>query len=143
MVSPRRPELLEALPDLVAGLGIEAGGRLVEDQQLRLVEQRARQGQPPPQAAGEFADGGLRPTVEGEEVQQFGGPLSSLFAGDVEVAGEDQQVLQNVEVRVEGVFLLADADPPLDRAQVARQRQAENFQLPAADRAVAVEHADG
>ena len=37
---PVRPELLQTLPDLVARLGVEAGRRLVEDQELRLVEER-------------------------------------------------------------------------------------------------------
>ena len=36
------PELAQPLPDDQAGLGIEAGGRLVEDQQLGLIDETAR-----------------------------------------------------------------------------------------------------
>ncbi len=46
-------QTLQALPDQVTRLRIEAGGRLVEQQQVRIVHQRACQRQAPLHAAGE------------------------------------------------------------------------------------------
>ena len=49
-------EALDQLPDLEARLRVEAGGRLVEEEQLRVGHQGAGQGQALPLAARELAD---------------------------------------------------------------------------------------
>ena len=46
-------ELVDQVPQMAARLGIEAGGRLVEKQQLRIADQRAGHGQPLLLPAGE------------------------------------------------------------------------------------------
>src|SRR5207247_11311573 len=55
---PRRPERPDDLPQLAAGLGVEPGRRLVEEQQLRTVDQRARDREPLLLPAGQGADAG-------------------------------------------------------------------------------------
>src|SRR5262245_58007643 len=49
------PQVGDQLVDLEARLRVETGGRLVEEQQLRIVEQRQRQGQALLLAAGQRA----------------------------------------------------------------------------------------
>jgi hypothetical protein len=49
----------QPLPDQVARLRVEAGGRLVHENELRVVHQRARQRQAALHAAGERADLGV------------------------------------------------------------------------------------
>lgn len=56
--------------------------------------------------------------MQGEKVQQFIGPALGLDLEDGEVAGEADQVLAYRQVGIERVLLLADADAPLDLAQV-------------------------
>ena len=55
---------LHQLPELPARQRIDAGGRLVEDQQVGIVDQRAAQPEFLPHAAGEFL---RRPVGEGQE----------------------------------------------------------------------------
>ena len=54
MVRCSRAQFLHQLVDFVAGLRVESGGRLVEEQHLRIVEQRQGQGQALLLAAGEL-----------------------------------------------------------------------------------------
>ena len=62
-LSPR--EVDEQLPELVAGDRVDAGGRLVEDQHLRVVDDRHRQREPLPHAQrdrlGQVVDVRLEP----------------------------------------------------------------------------------
>ena len=118
-VTPSRLELADPLPDQVAGLRIEAGRRLVEHQQPRPVEERPREDQPPLHPPGQLAD--LRPRLllqSCTKLQQLvrRGACASA-AGDAEVAGVDEEVLLDGEVRVEVVLLGADPDPGLHLAR--------------------------
>jgi hypothetical protein len=65
-------QLLQALPDQVARLRVEAGGRLVEEQQVGVVHQRARQRQAPLHAAGERVDLGVGAAGQPGELEQRG-----------------------------------------------------------------------
>ena len=64
----------EQLDDLGAALGVECAGRLVGEQQGRLVGQRPGDGQPLPLAAGEHAGDGSRLVADAEQVEQVTGP---------------------------------------------------------------------
>ena len=68
LLEPEQP-----LPHEVAGLRVEAGGRLVEQQQLGLVDQRPGDGEPSLHAAGERIDLAVGPVGELHEVEQLGG----------------------------------------------------------------------
>ena len=111
------PEQL--VPQQVPGLRVEAGGRLVEQQQVGPVDQGAGDRQPPLHAAGEVLDLGLRLLGELHELQQLVGPLADLGGRDPEVAAVDVEVVEDVELGVEGVLLRADAEPAADRRAVA------------------------
>ena len=61
MVRPRRsPQRLEQVEDLRLDRHVERGGRLVEDQQLRLGRERARDQRALAHAAGELVRIGVR-----------------------------------------------------------------------------------
>ena len=69
-------ELVELVPQQVARLRIETGGRLVEQQQVGLVDQRAGDAHPPLLPAGQGVDLAVGAVAELDEVEQFGGPLA-------------------------------------------------------------------
>ena len=98
-------QLPQPLPDQVPGLRVQAGGRLVGDDDLRLVEQGAGDEQAALHAGGELVDLAVALFLEFDELQQLGDPLSGLRAGDVEEMGEDLQVLPHGEVVVQGDLL--------------------------------------
>ena len=52
-------ELVDQVPEMAAGLGVEAGGGLVEKEQFRVAHQGAGHGQALLLAAGETADPGM------------------------------------------------------------------------------------
>ena len=63
-------QLAQAVPDQMTRLGVEAGRRLVENQQFRIVDQRARERQAALHAARERPDGRLRLACEPRELEQ-------------------------------------------------------------------------
>ena len=63
------PEQL--VPQHVAGLRVEAGGGLVEQQQVGAVDQAAGDREPALHAAGEVLDPGLRLVGERDELEQL------------------------------------------------------------------------
>ena len=65
-------EAIEPIPEKVAGLGIESGGGLVEDQDLRPVDQTAGNRQPTLHAPRERLHLALAPIAELGEGEQFG-----------------------------------------------------------------------
>ena len=116
----RRPaalQLVEPLPEEVPRLRVEAGGRLVEDDELRLVDERAGDREAPLHAAGQRLDLVLRALVELDELEQLVGPLVGDVARDVEVARVHLEVLAHRELGVEVVDLRHDAEPRLDLAR--------------------------
>ena len=69
-----RPLGLEAgddVPELAARLRIEAGGRLVEEEQLGIADQRAGDGEPLLLAAGELLDPGVALVLELDQLQHL------------------------------------------------------------------------
>ena len=63
-------EIEQALPDHDARLRVEPGGRLVQDHQLRIADQGAREDQAALHAAGELIDAALDPLAELHEIEQ-------------------------------------------------------------------------
>jgi len=98
-------EPAQAFPDQVAGLGVEAGGGLIEDQQFGLVYQRAGQGKAPLHAAGERLDAGLVLAFEAGKGEQLGDARADFAFADAEIAGEHDEVFGAGEIRVEAVEL--------------------------------------
>ena len=140
---PPLAELLQTLPDLVARLGVEARGRFVEDEQFRFVEEGSCHDQPPHQPAGEVGCTGAFPVVQGHEAQELPGTPCRFGLRDIEVAGEDLEVLENAEIRIDVVFLLADADPGLYGPRPPGDVETQHPQRPAARRGEGIGHSNG
>jgi len=105
-----RLELLQALPDQVAGLRVEAGGRLVEKDGIRIVDQRPGQRQAPFHAAGEGCDAGIGFAAKASEGEQLRDTRLDFAVANTEVASEDEQIFGAGEVGVEVVELRHDTN---------------------------------
>ena len=136
-------ELLQPVPDLVTGLGVEPRGRLVQDQQFGAIDEGARQGEPADHAAREIHDFGAAAVGKRKEVEQLVCPGPGLPDRDRKIAGKNQQVLFHGQVRVQRVVLLADPDPGLDLAPVPGDVHLEDADDPPCRRRKPVEHPDG
>ena len=114
--------------DQAGRLGVEVGARLVEQQQLRLVEHGAADGQPLDHAGGEVADQLVRAARHPDPVEQLGDALGGLASEPVQ-AGVEAQVLGAGQVAVEQRLVAQVADPPARPPGLARQRAAEHRDL--------------
>ena len=74
-------EPVEAVPQEVAGLGVEAGGRLVEDQQLRLGDEGPGDGEPALHPPRQRLDLVVGPVGQLGELEQPLGPFADDLAG--------------------------------------------------------------
>ena len=112
--SARPAQRLDRLPNDERGLGIEGGGRLVEEDDRRLVEQRPGDGQLLLHALAEGAGHVVAPIPQLEEAQVALDPLGS------DVCVEAVQPAEEVEVRARRQFVVQpgrlgqDADPRPD-----------------------------
>ena len=135
-------EPVQAVPDHVAGLRIEAGRRLVEEHDLGLVDERARDRQPALHAARERLDPVVRALGELDELEQLVGPrASSSFAREPEVAAVDDDVLADRQLQVERVLLGHDAEPAADLHAVVAGSSPNTRERPVRHRRDAPDHA--
>ncbi len=116
-------EHADDVPDLVAAPRIEAGGRLVEEEELRRHHQARGDVEPAPHAAGEFLDLLARRLGEPEGAEQFLRSRFRLAAAIAEQPAEEDEVLVAGEILVDRGELAGEADPPADRVGVARPRR--------------------
>jgi hypothetical protein len=93
------PQPLERRPHPPPQQRIDARGRLVEQQQRRLVEQRAGERHALLHAARERVDLVVGAMCEIDELEQL--PRPAARVGDREAAGEELQVLARGEILVE------------------------------------------
>ena len=115
---------LQPLPHQVPGLRVQARGRLVQQQQLGVVDERTRQAQAPLHAAGQLAGLGLGLVRQRREGQQLRDARAYRGVGHTEVAAINQQVLGAAEIRVQRVHLADHAQLALDRQRVVRHAEA-------------------
>ena len=103
----------DGVPQHAAGLRVEAGGGLVEEQHARVVHERARDHRPLLHAAGQGQR--LRPRLVGELHlrQQAVGAGFPLRGGEAEVAAVVDEQLAHGEVAVEVAGLGDHGDQPL------------------------------
>ena len=110
---PLVAQAVELLPDGHPEEGIDAGGRLVEDQESRIVDERTGELEPSLHAAGQPA----RPAVPGvpqvEQLQDLLGPPPAARPEQAEQARHEVDVLAAGQVRIEREQLghVADALP--------------------------------
>jgi hypothetical protein len=129
LLEPEQP-----LPHQMPGLRVQAGGRLVEQHEVGFVDQRPRDRQPTLHTARERVDLVPRPVGELHEVEQLLGAGAGHGPRDAEVAGVDDEVVQDREVGVERVLLRADTQPRPDGRPVLDRVEAEHPQRAAARR---------
>ena len=112
---------------------IEAGGRLVEQQKLGGVDQRAGDGEPASHAPRQRVDPIMCALCQFGELEQLSGSLRDIRLGQPEIAPVDLQVLQDAELGVEGIVLRYDPKPRADLAAVDGGIHAEHPQRAARD----------
>ena len=110
----------------MARLRVEAGGRLVEQQDARVVDEPARDREAALHAAGELVDLALGLVFERGEGEQLVGLLRADRARQAEVAAVDVEVLAGVELAVEVVLLRHDAQARADLGTVLVGVEAED-----------------
>jgi hypothetical protein len=126
---PPAPDAGEQLPELAAREGIDAGGRLVQDQEVGIVDERAAEPELLLHAARELAG---RPVTEGREPgagQQLLDAPPALGARLAEQATEEIDVVEDrqrrVEIAPQSLGHVGDAErhgaPDPARAHVAAQ----------------------
>ncbi len=98
------------LPQLEAQLDVDAGGRLVENQQLGLVNQRASQREPAFLTARDFRVLEMRVRGKPEALEQHVGALVDLLAAQTVVAGGVNENVAQREVPVEVELLRREPD---------------------------------
>ena len=127
-------EAVEPIPDHMPRLRVESGRRLVEQQDVGLVDQCAGDGEASLHAAGQVVDTALRAIAQLDELEQLGGAPTRLGARQVEVAAIDDEVVEHRELEVEGVLLGYDAQPGPDRGTIGRRVAAEHTKVAVGDR---------
>jgi len=65
---------LDVLPEMVAGLGVKAQCRFIEEEHLWFMQEPAGDLEPPPHPAGEGLDETVLPLFQFNQVQEFGDP---------------------------------------------------------------------
>jgi len=109
-------EPVQTIPDEMSSLGIEPRRRFVEQQDLRPVDQRARDGEAAFHPARERVDTRVAAIAQLDELEQLRCPFADLRARKVEVATVDHQVVPHRQLGVDVVLLGHDpeARPDLD-----------------------------
>ena len=133
-------QLIQPIPHHVPRLRIEARRRLVEQNQIGLVHERARNRQAPLHAARQRLD--LRGGAIGQldELEQFVRALPGDVPRNIEVPRIHQQVLANRNFHIEVVLLRDDAEPRLDATGIGARIHVEHTQLAVARRRRACDH---
>ena len=88
-------------PELLAGEGIDAGGRLIEDEEVGVVDQGTTQAYLLLHSAGELAGGAVGERPQARGVKQGADAAGTLSVGHAEEPGEEVDVLEDAELEVE------------------------------------------
>jgi hypothetical protein len=114
-------QLIQPLPDHVSRLRIESRCRLVEQHDIGLVYEGARNREPSLQAAGQSFHLRTGPFGKLDELQQFLGASNGDVPGNVEIPGVHQQVLAQRQFDIEVVLLRHDSQSSFDLARMRRR----------------------
>src|SRR4030095_3903901 len=124
---PLREKLSQAVPDQVPRLRIEAGRRLIENEELGIVDERPRERETPLHASRERPDAVAALVRKSRELEQLRDSRAQRRAIDAEITAVDLQVLGDGEVGIEIVALRDDADPDAGRPCGLRYRLADHL----------------
>ncbi len=133
-------EPIELVPEEVAGLRVEAGRRLVEEEEIGLVHEGSGDRQASLHPARERLHLGVGPIEELDEVEEGVGATPGLGPGKVEVAAVDDEVLPDGQLHVEGVLLWHDPEAGPDPRAVDGRIEAEDTKGAGGDRGDAADH---
>ena len=109
----------DVAPDRAAGLGVEADGRLVEEQHARRVHQAAGDLQAPSHAAGVRLHRRVTAVPEVDHLEHLAHPRRDDLGVDAVELGVQAEVLLGGEVAVERRVLEHEADVPADGVALA------------------------
>ena len=123
--------------------GVEAGGRLVEEEHLGLVHERRREVQAALHPARVAVDPPVGRVLELDEREQLAGPRGRVTGREAEEPSLQDEKLAARLARVEPGLLQRDADPAPDLVRLAGHVHAGDARAPGRDRQQRGEHADG
>jgi hypothetical protein len=98
-------ELVQQVPELAAADGVDAVGRLVEQQHARLVQERAGEGELLVHAAGQRVGAAVAEAGQARDVEKALLAGAHRGGGQAEEVAEKPEVLVDAEVAVEAVLL--------------------------------------
>ena len=136
-------EPVQPIPQEVASLGVEAGRRLVEQDDVGLVDERAGDREPPAHAARQALDALVAFSTSCAKSSRSAHRSRDLAALEPEVAPVDEEVLADRQVLVERVVLGHDAEARADGRAVVGGIEAEDPQRAAARRRHGGDHPHG
>ena len=123
-------QLPDVAEDVGAGLDVEPDGRLVEQQQPRPMQQRARDFQPPHLAAREIAHLAAGAVGKPDPRQHLAAAQARFAPGDAVQGGVIEQVLRHREVEIERARLEHHAQQPQRFARRTADVVAEDADAP-------------
>ena len=135
-----RLQLSDEIPEREAKRGVQTRRRLVENQQIGIVDQRHGDGHSSSETSGELTDGHLRVASQLEEFEAFlYAAGESLLAQEV-VAAEDAQVLFGAQRFDENGLLERDTQTRSNPAGVSSHVYAEDVNAASGGRRDPVDH---
>ena len=119
-------ERLDHAPELVAALGVESGGGLVEEEHGRAVHERGGEVEATAHAAGVRARHAVGGVAERELLEQLVGAGGDLRRRQVRQLAHQREVLATGEVLVDRGVLAGEADAPSHPLRVLAHVDAEH-----------------
>ncbi|MNH35274.1 hypothetical protein D3C79_959460 [compost metagenome] len=103
-------QLIEDRQHFLAGLGVQCASRLVRQNNLAAVDQRASDADTLLLTAGKLAGFVILPAFQTQPGQQLRGPVTSMFATTVGVNRRDFDITQRAEIRHQMIALENEAN---------------------------------
>jgi hypothetical protein len=122
-------QAFQAIPDQMAGLRVEPGGGLVEEQELGIVDQGTCQRKAPLHPAGQGRNSGVGAAFQPRKLEQRRDARGDGLAIEPEVAAVHEEILVDAEVGIEAVRLRHDADADARFPRTTRDRLAEQLDI--------------
>jgi hypothetical protein len=127
----------------VAGLWVQPRGWLVEDVEIRFVDEAPGDDYPPLHTSREGADLCVTLLLELDEVEQFIDAITDGRSIKIEVSTVHHEVVVDRQLLIEVVLLGNDPQPRTEEGSILCGIQSQNGELAACDRAHGLDHAHG
>src|SRR5580698_3002468 len=136
-------EVSDDAEEFRGGVRIEAGGRLIEDGDLRALHQNFGKAETLPHAAREGGDALIGKLGKSDPLNRVGDALLAFGEAKADQAGGIAQVIGSGEVVIKADRVGQIADAALDRERLAPRIEAEHAHFAAGDFGQAEQHQDG